>query len=601
MLGLYKQILNKSKGKKGVIPVDKLISDSGFMSDVTNKLISEGYPVQNMSLKAKAILFIALVDIIAVYRDNQYYLATFNQSKIMELHQLGRIIPNTGEIDLSGVDRVLRNNTKEIICQYLMQGKFHLIKLNIYEKSRTSFTLVSVSGMNPYPNMSTEVVYSLTQMANWHNELSNALIKGIYKLTVHGNPMICQNYLSQTKSVATGGILVTKNLNNNVVELPLVGISDYEPYNENVFIQQLYSGVVQYDNNLITLNRELLEKYYGEKMIYTKLESKGVRYRYCLEELLSVGNKWSLAYYINKYDLQIYDCDSIYDLQDRLRSLISKEKVEDSHIVNARVLTSPNSILVGHKSYYIRINISKLSNHNITVVEDIVNIMPKIYKYYGISPSLGYNCVEVKATSDSLAEKYGETEFERQFGKNSIFSGLMCENKLIKGIKGYKFSINIQRNLCQNIMYGYKENYKGYSEIIFKMLEDNDIAKCSDEVVQLLYVNNLARKSRYGADIKFIDVMTEFVNFCELLNNHEALHKRLIDEKTKISFRRCCKEFNSIQESLPLLEGYDVDDTPNGRFVITKYGRYKISNGDVCKTVELLYNDEPLGRKIIKG
>ena len=600
MLGLYKRILDKTKDKKGLIPVDKLISDAGFMSEVTNKLIAEGYPVQNMDMKRKCILFTALVDIIVVYKSNQYYLATFNQNKILELYQLGRIIPNEGEKDLSGVDKQLRYNTKEIVYQYLIQGKFHLIKLNLYEKSRTNFTLVSVSGMNPYPNMDVETVYSLTQVSNWHNELSNALVKGIYKLTVAGNQVICQNYLSSTKSVATGLTLVTKDVNNNVVELPLKDITYYELYNDNDFVRKLYSGVVSYDGLNITLNRDLLEKYYGTKDLYTKLESKGVRYRYCLEELLSIGNKYSVAYYVNKYALNIYDCSSIYDLQLRLKSLISKEPEINREIVNARVLANVGQILGGHRSYYVRINISRLHNHQVQVVENIADVLPKTYQYYGISPSLGYNCVEVSATSDNLAEKYGATEFERQFGKGSIFSGLSCEGKLIKGIKGYKFGINIQHKLCQGIMYGYRENYQGYSKTIYEMLATNGVDNCTDEMIQLLYINKLAKKYKHGAYVKLIDVMKDFIDFCEVLTDKEVLDKQLKQAETNISYKICSKEFYSIEQALPELKGYQVDDTPEGKFVITKHGRYKVGKSGLNKTVELLYNEKSLGSKILK-
>jgi hypothetical protein len=601
MYGLYKQILDKSKDKKGCIVVDTLIANANMQTEVNNKLISEGYLIQNLNYKAKAILFTALVDIIVVCKDNQYYLATFNQDKIKELANLGRLIPNAGENDLSGVDRIFRNNTKDVICQYLLQDKFHLIKLNLYEKSKTSFTLCSVGTMNPYPSLDVEQVYSLSQISAWHNELYNALVKGIYKLSVGSETYICQNYLSNTKSVVTGGVLVTKDLNNNLLELPIFKIRSYEPYNDNSFIQNLYKGIVEFDGNNITLNREILEKYYGSKVVYSKLESKGVRYRYCLEELLSIGNKYSLAYYINKYALEIYDCNTIYDLQDRLYSLIAKEKSETNEVINARVLTSVNTILAGHKSYYIRINLSKVANHNTKVVENIADVMPKTYQYYAISPSLGYNCVEVNATSDSLAEKYGETEFARQFGKDSKFSGLMCEGKLIKGIKGYKFGIDIQRKLCQSIMLGYKSNYEGYAKVIRKMLDDNNIHNYSDETIQLLYINNLARISKYGEDIKMFDVMQEFIKFCELLNNTADLQKRLVDEKSKISYKMCCKEYSAIQKAFPEFKGYKLDDTPEGKFVLTRYGRYKYNNQGVNKTVELLYNEESLGNKIIKG
>lgn len=600
MLELYKKILDKNKNVVGLKTVDYLVSNSGCTEEVNNKLIANGFPIQSLDYKQKAIFFTALCDIIVVVRNNDYYLATFNTDKIHELHSLGRIIPNAGESDLSGVDKLIRYNTKEVISQYLMQKKFHLIKLNVYEKSRTNFTLVSLSGMNPYPSFCDgEVVYSLSSLANWHNELSNALIKGIYKIKTANGDFICQNYLGRPLSVCTGGVLLTKDLNNNLIELPLWSITNYEPYNSNDFVRKLYAGVVDYDGKEITLNRDLLEKYYGEKNVNGVLESKGVRYRYCLEELLSIGNKWSLAYYINKYAIDIYDCDNIYDLQLRLKSLCAKEKKEDPCIINARVLTSMNSITSGHVSYYVKINLDKLQSHSVKVIENIADVMPKIYQYYAISPSLGYNYVSVKATSDNLALKYGKTEFERQFGGDSVFMGLYTD-KVIKGHRPYKFGIDIQRRLCQNIMYGYRDNYQGYAQIIYKMLADNDIDTCSDEAIQLLYINQLARKYKYGADVKLVDVMEQFISFCEVLQDSEALHKKLVEEKSKISYRRCLKEYESISKALPDLTGYKVDDTPDGKFVVTQYGRFKITKNGVGKTIELFYNNEYLCNKIVK-
>lgn len=600
MLELYKRILTKNKNIAGLKTVDSLISDSGFTDEVNNKLIALGYPIQSMSSKQKAILFTALVDIIVVVKGSSYYLATFNTDKIRELHNLGRIIPNVGETDLLNVDKIVRNNTKEIICQYILKNKFHLIRLNVYDKCRTSFTLVSITSMNPYPSFDgQEMVYGLTSLADWHNEVSNALIRGICKLSTTDGDIVCQNYMSKTKSVCTGGVVIAKDVNNNLIEVPIWKIKSYEPYNDNDFIQKLYRGIVKYDDYDITLNRDLLEKYYGTRNMYRVLESQGVRYRYCLEELLSIGNKYIPEYYINKYNLGIRDCKDIYDLQSKLRVLISREKREDNCIINARVLTSVNSILSGHKHYYIKINISKLQNHEIQVVENISDVMPKEYKYYGISSSLGYNCCVVTATSDNLAFKYGETEFERQFGKSEVFCGLVCGDKVIKGSRPYKIGINIQRSLCQNIMYGYTQNFRGYADVIYKILKENNINNCTDEMIQLLYINQLARVCKQ-TDIKFKEVMKEFIAFCDLLTSPEKLASRLKDEKIKISYRRCVKEFSSIENALPNLQGYQLDVTPEGKYIVTKYGRFKLGSTGVNKTVDLYYNDEFLCSKIIK-
>lgn len=598
MKGLYKQLCDKTKDVKGLLPVEQLVTRAGITSEVTNKLISLGFNVQNLGQRGQAILFTALNDIIAVYKGDSFYFATLCVDKLKELLQYNMLLPNEGCKDLSGVDRLVRANTIETINAYLAQGKYHFIKLNMYDKCKTSCSLFTVTGMNPYPDLIFETVYSLSNIANWHNELYNALVKGCYKLTLVDGSVLCQNYLSSTMSLPTSGILLTKDLNNNVIEVPLHKIRDYEPYNSDGFVMKLYKGVVSYDGSLITLNKQLLERYYGEKLVNSKLESKSVRYRFCLEELLSRGYKFSLAYYINKYQLDIYDADDIYDLADKLKALIKRE--DDKGIINARVLTSVNQILAGHKSYYTKINLDKIGNHEVKVVEDLSSVMPKDYDYYAISPSLGYNKVTVSATSDSLAMKYGETEFERQFGKNSKFIGVVAESKFIKGIRPYKMSIEIQRKLCQNIMYGYIDNYEGYKKVLLKILSENNINTYSDEAIKLIYINGLARKYRYGQDVKLIDVIDHLIQFMELLGNTDDLNKKLNELESNISYKNCQKEYQGIVDALPELKGFKVDDTPDGKFVLTKWGRYKVTKSGVGKTVELLYNEKRLGNKILK-
>ena len=597
MKGLYKQLCDKTKDTKGLLPVEQLVSRAGITTEVTNKLVSLGFNIQNLGQRGQAILFTALNDIIAVYKGDSFYFATLSVDKLKELLQYNMLLPNEGCKDLSGIDRLVRANTVETINAYLVQGKYHFIKLNMHDKCKTSCSLFTVTGMNPYPDLISETVYSLTNIANWHNELYNALVKGCYKLTLVDGSVLCQNYLSSTMSLSTSGVLLTKDLNNNLIEVPLHKIRDYEPYNTDGFVMKLYKGVVSYDGSLITLNRQLLEKYYGEKLVNSKLESKSVRYRYCLEELLTRGYKFSIAYYINKYQLDIYDADDVYDLAEKLKSLIKRE--DDKGIINARVLTSASQILAGHKSYYMRINLDKVGNHDVKVVEDLSSVMPKDYDYYAISPRLGYNKVTVSATSDSLAMKYGETEFERQFGKDSKFIGIATGVKLIKGIKPYKMSIDIQRKLCQNIMYGYTANYEGYKNVLVQILAENNL-RSSDEAIKLIYINGLARKYRYGQDVKLLDVIDHLIQFMELLSDTPTLNKKLNELESNISYRNCKKEYQGIVDALPELKGFKIDDTPNGKYVITKWGRYKVTKSGINKTVELLYNEKRLGSKILK-
>ena len=122
---------------------------------------------------------------------------------------------------------------------------------------------------------------------------------------------------------------------------------------------------------------------------------KGVRERYCLEELYSTGEKADLRYYLNKYrfynDEKIKSCRSTRELKLVLKSRMKPIK-ESSKNINVRVLTSPKAIYSKHKSYYKNISLSS----NFEVVDNLEDVLPQTYKVSGVS-SFGYCSVEVKA------------------------------------------------------------------------------------------------------------------------------------------------------------------------------------------------------------
>ena len=116
----------------------------------------------------------------------------------------------------------------------------------------------------------------------------------------------------------------------------------------------------------------------------------------------------------------------------------------------------------------------------------------------------------------------------------------------------------------------------------------------------MIYINGLARKYRYGQDVKLLDVIDHLIQFMKLLGNTDALNKKLNELESNISYKNCQKEYQGIVDALPELKGFKVDDTPDGKFVITKWGRYKVTKSGIGKTVELLYNEKRLGNKILK-
>ena len=598
MNSLYSQVLASNKNR-GLTKVEDLIDNSGLSSIIRNKLQSEGYAISNLSLKGVAILFCALVDILYVVKDNQFYIVTLCEDKIKELAGLSRLIPRNDEKDFQKSYQILQSNTKSVINQYLLQGKFHFIKLNMHEHVMYQFFMASIGTMNPYPSLETEDVYTLTDLSSWHNELYNALMSNCIKLHIGNTTVICSSRLSRNRSLCTSGELLTNDIDNNPVYYKLWEISSYEKYSKNTFISSLLNGVVKFDDKYITLNREVLEKYYGTSNLYTKLESLGVRQRYCLEELMSLGQKFKVTYYLKKYGLDYYECQSLFQLEQKLKSILSEKSVKfQQGYVSARVLFSYNSIETNHRSYYMKIDLSSLNAHSIEVVDDITAILPKQYKYYGISASLGYNCVVVNATSIDLALKYGATEFKRQFGEDNCFCSLYNEDLKIKGNFAYKIGIEVQRRLYQAVSWGYNKNYQGYSSIVKEIALNNGL-DIKDEYIKYLYINKLAKKYRNSQDIKLGDVIKYLVELFDLIINKKA-DEKLKSEYEKIAIRKCIHEYNVIAQSAPKYQGYMIDDTPEGRFITTNNARYRLKKDNtLCKKVDLLHDGVFIGSKMI--
>jgi hypothetical protein len=259
---LLNQILKSNKAK-GLVQVDSLLTSTNNFSAVKDKLVQMGYYTQGLSTRQIAILFFSLTDILFIVKDDSFYLATMSMSKIQELQQLGRIIPYNNESHYEKTYQLLQNNNINTINQYMQQGKFHLIRLNQWQDCATSFTLVSLSGMNPYPTLDTETVYCLSNVADWYHEICDNLIKGSQKLTMLDGVELCTSYLQKNKGVCTGGYILTNDLSYNPKQVPIWKVVSYEPYSNNDFIQKLLNGVVLFDNEKLTLNREILEKYYG--------------------------------------------------------------------------------------------------------------------------------------------------------------------------------------------------------------------------------------------------------------------------------------------------------------------------------------------------
>ena len=594
MQELYKKILETNKSN-GCVPIELIVSGSGMLDAVKNKLISYGYDISKLDNRGISILFASLNDILFIVEGDSFYLVTLCKDKIQELISLLRVVRRDDERAYEKTSQIIDSINTPVINKFLVQGKFHFVKLNDIASCRNTIFLCRLGTMSPYPSLTNgEVVYSMENVGAWHNTCISMLIQGLCKIN---GEYICQNYMARSKSLCTTGNLVTKNHNNEVVTFRLWNIKDIVPYSDNDLTMKLLSGICTYDGVKVTLNREILEKYYGA-VLYKKLESEGVRQRYCLEELLSPGGSTNVCYYTDKYGLKI-DADSTWDLESKLSKLVSKEH-ERTDIIHARVLDSAGVFLNGHKSFYKTINLNNVKNHTVEVIEDISNVLPKIYKYTAISTAYGYLSCEVKAQSIDLAMKYGKTEFEREYGDCVKFCSLSCDGKVVKGTAEFDFTIKEQRNICQYIMWGYTNHFAEYYKLIYALCLKNNITWLDENHVKFLLINKIALDCKHARDLNLAIFSSHLYDFFVLISDKANALKALEDEYMNIAVRRAKVEYAKINSKLPDTVDYIIDDTSDGKFITTEYAKFKVLGDRLSKNVQIYYNGKYLGTKQFK-
>lgn len=593
MQNIYNQIMCENKNR-GLTPVEDLLGDSRYV--VEQKLNQLGFITKGLSVKQIATLFFALVDILFIVKDDSFYLVTMSEDKLKDLMNQGRLLPRKDDTNYNKTSSIIYGNNCAIINKFLSEGKFHFIKLVPAEGCECKSFFCTLSTMNPYPTLDNEKVYTLTDVNTWYKDIVTNLVRGTCKIN---NTYIASSYMSRLNNTSTCGLVFFTNNEGDLSSLPIWKIKRIEPYTDNDNLNKLLSGVCQCKDEKVTMNRQILEEYYGSEL-YQRLESKNVRYKYCLEELLVCSKMHDVWYYKCKYGIT-ERFNSINELES---FLVENTKLGDSYDsvhCNARKLCPSGQIGDGKKSFYMKV---KLDSKDLIELKDYSSIMPKLYTYYAISNMYGYRGVDIKSTSDDLAIKKGKEEFERQFGNNKNLNtgclALLKEGKLIRGKQPYNFNIDTQRALCQNIMYGYKKNYQGYVKYI------RDLYKCtnlsvfpSDELIQFLYINNLAIKYKNGADVILVDVIKYLLDFFDLLSDKDKATDKLHDAWRVLAYKQCKKEYKRIVDSYPNLKDYLIEDTPDGEYIVTEFGRYKVLKDGIAKTVSLRYRGVELGNKRI--
>lgn len=470
------------------------------------------------SQEQESVLFFALVDILVVVdKDNNFYYATMCESKLLELKQLGRLLPKNDDLNFSKASSLVKLNTVSTINEYLVKNKFHFIKLNRLNCNSFFF---NIGTMNPYPSITNERVYSIDIVTKIYLNTVNLLSRGMYKI----GSLICT-----ASPVATSGRQINtcsidcklnvKTLDGILEELYLWDISNIENYYESDKVKSLMTGICNVDGVLITLSRDILQRYYGST--YLDFESQGVRERYCLEELFDVNISADLRYYITKYklfrDSEVMSCKDVFQLREVLRSRLKQIKHDDKYI-NVRVLVNSGLIMSKHRSYYKKINIDS----DIEVITKPELYLPRYFKAGGVTP-LGYYYVDVIATSARKAVDLAREEFKRQFGElyNNKVLGLQEGNNVCEKCHPvYTISLETQRKIAEVMSWGYANHFNDYAKYIRSIFDTFKLGyTISDDAIKLLFVNKIAKEVGKCKNVNLVSVGYSLENFIYLVTN----------------------------------------------------------------------------------
>lgn len=595
MKELYEKVLRDSN-LTGCPTVDTLVKSSGLMSQVMIKLEGLGYNIKRLSAKEMAVLFCALNDIVFVVEDDDFYIATLSQEKLLYLYNNCHVIPSQSQ-SLNSIRTLIMSNTVEKINEYLNRGCFHFIKL-VQENDSPNCFLARLSYMKPYPKITTQQVYALSVVSNWHNIIYNNLLNGCYRIKTNSGMTLCMNKYRSVKSIGASGILRTKDLNNNIISFKVWDIQSFSVYAKNDLVEALQNGVCEYKGVKVTLSRDILYKYYGEELVNTKLESKNVRMAYCYADLCTISaNKENISFYLRKYGLES-NAKDIMALRSELASKLDNKPESDGKY-HLRCLHPIGSVLNKHKSYYLTVDADKLFKE-LTIVEDVASVLPKVYNYYAIASGIGYTFVSVKATSEDLARKNGKQEFERQFGKEESFCSLTAEGKVVRGYQVFRISIEIQRRLAEVVHWGYTADYDAYAKILRDIAKDNIAITVLDDHIKYLFINNLAKKCKYARNLTIGIVSEELIKFLDLLGgDSKRLDKVMLETYRKLSYNNAYKEWLRLKTENDYSK-YIVETIGDTTFIITTYAKFRLTKEGISPKAELIFQGQSLGGVVFK-
>lgn len=591
MKDLYKRILDSNKSGN-CISVDVLIKQSGFFSEVQKTLFNLGIKVNGLSDSKISSMFVALNDIVYVTDNSSedFYIATMSPDIIADLWGTGRIC-TTGE----KVNAIINGSSVQNINKYLKDSKLRLMKLDRLIEVRETF-IVDIKTMKPYPTLDNCYVYGLSQISSKYLEVYKKLIHGT-QTVVCGKDAYVGTFESLSTPCVASGTFRLQNTQGSYVDIHIWKIDSVVTTKGNIIIDKLYTKAFRYGNDIVTLNRDIINAYYGEANVVSRLESKGCRYRWCLQDLITNPNV-DEAVVCKQYGVELPKCNM------NTKSLLAmylkdnKEQInKNPDVVHVRCLKPIGSILAGKASYYLTINLSRLKYDLKELSDDeLMEVLPKKMRFYSVSETMGYQFVEVVGTSEEMLVKEGIKEFTRQFG------AVVDEKFYQLGSAGIKdFPLKTQMRFHQLLMYSYTEYYTSTSEVIYEICKNNNITCINDDLIQFLYINELARMcKRLGVRSEdFGKNMYLLINFIILCRDEYKANKKLKDIWLRLCIVNLRKEIQHL-DTIQDLTSYRLCDETNGRkSIVTNYGKIflKVSRNDwsIYKEVQCIFRGVDLG------
>lgn len=479
--------------------------------------------------------------------DSSWYLATMSNSMLNEL----RISNCLLKCDMLQIP-------EDKIEQYRKDGRYYLLELKQDDYCRMRSFFCHVRKPKKIPDLNGCRVVTLSE----YRELWSSVLDILKTSPVAING---EMYLGYVGGIPTSGSVLLRNKDNELEEVSLLEVTSIAPYVPSDNIRRLLSGVYKYKKSLVTLDRDILQTYYGD-VLMSKLESKGVRYKHCYMDILLNGDMHSEFYYRNKYGIS----EEFHNIHDLLKLCKKYGTKSGDTVCRARRLASVNAILAGKQSLYVTIPDG-------AVLEEIESETHKFIVYY-VNAVIGCGSVAVYAVDNASARSSALSECRRLHGGETEIVGVTNH----KGhTDGFALSPAITRTKLYHIWEAlgcdYVGNLNSYYTKIAMLGKEIGIDEIPEEHVKFVFVNTLAKKYRKSNEI-------EFFYFCKwLIKFYQYYFDNTIDTVFKKAVKPIC--ISNIKKQWK----------PGTKYV----GEYGVveSNG----MAELRFNGQLVGKTVIKG